>query len=143
MLNFEAEQLQNAQITRRGRHLEVTTPTAKISCDLPLACSTLGHGAHIDFLKLPISCDLSPHDILRHACIGKKTMVSEGTRTCITQCDDIRWKVQLGRTTLNLYTAEAQDMCACLDAVGEAYTHALNEGNHALEGWELPQAVGR
>lgn len=117
----------HADIFQDGRLLKVVTPTVEMSCALPSSYDVQQYGCKVRFLRLPVSCQLTPEDILHDALIGINTMLSTHTRRYLHRYADGGWQVRLGRTWMELYANEAADVCACLDVVGERYARAVRE----------------
>ncbi len=130
----------HANIFQNGRLLKVVTPTVEMSCELPLGCAVQRQSCRVRFLRLPISCELTPEDILHDTLIGIGTMLSPQTRRYLHRYDDRSWQVRLGRTWMELYADEVADVCTCLDVIGQRYAQAVREATTRLETWDYPQA---
>lgn len=128
------------QTELQGRQLVVRTPTVEMRCRLPLGCAWQEYDCQVDFLRLPLHCELEACDILSEVQVGIGTMVSEQTRPYLRQHDQQRWEVRLGRITVTLTTSEAREVCACLDVVGTHYAEAVRSATTALELWDYPIA---
>ena len=131
---------QHVQITRerwRNNHLTVKGKLFQMGYPLPTGFGTRGQNGYVKLLDLPVSANLTRRDILRDCAIGLGTSLKTGTRTFIERWGRV-WLVRLGQMCVECSTSQAEEACACVDAVGQAYLEALREATDLLGLWDYP-----
>jgi hypothetical protein len=83
-----------------------------------------------------LTCQLRHDDVVRDLLIGLHTPPDWEARCCIKKTANGTFKASLGQTTVLHSEQETQELCACIDVVGQAYKEALIEATELLEAWD-------
>ena len=127
----------NSYVLRGDRHIVVSKPRVAVDCQLPLV---LREGScQIEFSNVMLrglTCQLTHDDIVRDLLIGLHTPPEWEARCFIKKRADGTFEARLGQTIVLLSEQETQELCACVDMIGEAYKEALLDTMELLEAWD-------
>ncbi len=127
----------NSTIVREGRRIIVSKPKVAVDCQLPLVYG--GGSCQIEFSNVMLrglTCQLSHKEVVRDLLIGLHTPPNWEARCFIKKTANGTFEVSLGQTTVLLSEQETQELCTCIDVVGQAYKEALIEATELLEAWD-------
>ena len=115
----------------------ISKPKVALECELPFIFS--GGNCKIEFSNIMLrglTCQLTHDDIVHDFLIGLNTQPHWNTRRFIHQSSDGTFVAQLGETKVILSEQETEDLCACVDFVGEKYKKALISSETLLKSWD-------
>ena len=127
----------NSYTFREGRRIIVSKPRVAMDCQLPLVYG--GGSCQIEFSNVMLrglTCQLKHEDIVRDLLIGLHSPPHRKARGYIKSEAEGTFEVHLGQTTVLLSEQETQELCACIDIIGQAYKEELIEATHLLEAWD-------
>ncbi len=112
----------------KGNLYVVEQPKVKISCELPVFLKK--GSCQIEFSNIMLrglAVYLSHQDIVNNLLVGLNTIPSCKTRPFITKQTTDSFEVILGQSIVQLNIDEVNDLCTCIDTVGEKYQNILTE----------------
>jgi hypothetical protein len=119
-----------------GRQLTVVKQKVKIVCTLPLAFYE--GDCRIEFsnpMLRGLTCQLTHRQILETLLTGLDTSPHWGTRRFLRKLEGGIFEGQLGQSLVILTAQEAQELCDCVDRVGQEYKARLVHAEDVLETW--------
>ncbi|HLP87655.1 MAG TPA: hypothetical protein VK184_03480 [Nostocaceae cyanobacterium] len=125
-------------IIRENNRLTVIKPQVLIECNLPQPFSQ--GNCTIEFssnILRGLRIKLQHQDILGKLMTGLGTKPESGCRDFFKTLDENNFEVHLGQTTIILSTEELNDLCSCIDTVGQEYKNTIIEFENILETWNF------
>ncbi|MBV6504507.1 MAG: hypothetical protein ILNGONEN_00053 [Syntrophorhabdaceae bacterium] len=122
---------------QHGNVVTFVKPKVAIEYELPIAFE--GGSCKIEFSSVTrrgLKIHLTRKDILGDLLIGLHAPPDSQARTFINRIGDDTFKVRLGQIETVLSEAEANDLCSCVDRLGEDYKQIITETETILETWD-------